>query len=395
MASRKNTVPVSEWVTRINALITKTREAIFAIGEALTRAKEQLTKKDYKELLVRLQMSQSTADNYMRIASRPIFREPTITKQLPNGVGALIDIAAWNDDDIKNAISEGVMKPNAERGTLNKWINLQYKEDYKRRPKEFHDKTVMAWEVCVDFEKWIDDFDAKFGEVIKDNDPRRNNLDRLREVLQKTADEQFDELVVIRSPIAPGGSRRKSFSRPIKRSDRVDISGSVFYESLSHIANKLKAHADLIEPLWGSPLILKFIKGINPETMKVVPGLEKYGVINVEPTIDADNFSPETLIHIGRILTSADYKEVRRKANLKKFEWSLLGVNADKISEGPELPFHNKKPTKAKNKTPSPETPKTKKTPTPEPDALYMDRHEFNAVLKKAGHNNLKKIRLG
>jgi hypothetical protein len=315
MPSRKNTVPVSEWVDRISALITKTRETVFEIGEALAQAKEQLTQKNYKELLARLPMSKSTADNYIRAASSSILRDPNITKHLPNGVGALIDVAAWKDDDIKNAIDEGVMKPDAERGTLSKWINRQYKDDYKRRPKEFHDKIVPAWEVCVDWEKWT------FGPLdeVDPDDPRsRDDLVRLKQILQKTAEEQFDQLVVIRSATASSGT----FSRRIESDAHVDITGSVFHESCNHIANKLKPHTKHIEPLWGSPIILKFIKDVLPETKKVVPGLEKYGVINVDPVIDADNFSPEILLTIGRILTSADYNCCRFKLS-RKYDFNI------------------------------------------------------------------------
>ena len=105
----KNTIPITDWVARIDAIIKKQQRTVFELGDLLNEAKAQLAKKDFLEVIKQSGLrSKSNAENYMRVASKAILRLPEVEKHLPNGTGALIDIAAWPDEEIKYAIRCGV-----------------------------------------------------------------------------------------------------------------------------------------------------------------------------------------------------------------------------------------------------------------------------------------------
>jgi hypothetical protein len=124
-AASKSDILVSEWVARIDALIKKQQQIVFEIGDLLLKAKEALSAKHFVAVIRRSGLkSKSNAENYMRVASKTILRQLDRGHNLPHGVGALIDIAAWSDEEITQARDCGALTPDATRKTLNEWIEL-------------------------------------------------------------------------------------------------------------------------------------------------------------------------------------------------------------------------------------------------------------------------------
>jgi hypothetical protein len=124
-AANKSDIPVSEWVARIDALIKRRQKTVFEIGDLLLQAKQGLKAKDFAAVIKQSRLrSKSNAENYMRVASKTVFRQPDVEKDLPSGVGALIDIAAWTDEEITRARDCGALNPDATRKTLKEWIEL-------------------------------------------------------------------------------------------------------------------------------------------------------------------------------------------------------------------------------------------------------------------------------
>jgi hypothetical protein len=126
---------VSTWVTRIDALLKKIedlreqkRRTVFEIGELLIEAKVRFDNKDFRKVVEQSGLkSKSNAENYMRVASKTILRKPEIEPHLPKSVGALIDVAAWPDEQIQVAVENKVMKPDARRNELRNWYKAVVK----------------------------------------------------------------------------------------------------------------------------------------------------------------------------------------------------------------------------------------------------------------------------
>jgi hypothetical protein len=123
------------WVERISKLTTKvrkleergTREVICQIGNALRQAREELTRNEYRRLVQTLKLgSMSTARNYRRICEKRILWSDEVKDKVPTAVGPMIDLAAWDDEEIEQAAADGVLKPDATRKELKAWRKLRH-----------------------------------------------------------------------------------------------------------------------------------------------------------------------------------------------------------------------------------------------------------------------------
>jgi hypothetical protein len=118
---------ISKFTARMRALEeTGTRDVIEQIGTALAQAHGELTRKEYRKLRLTLNLgSMSTARNYRRVCEKRILWTDGIKEHLPTSIGARIDLAAWDDEEIDEAGDAGVIKPDATRKELRDWRKLR------------------------------------------------------------------------------------------------------------------------------------------------------------------------------------------------------------------------------------------------------------------------------
>jgi hypothetical protein len=137
---------LNDWVRKIDGLIAKQRLSIFEIGDVLIKGDAELTKKDF-QTIVKLSgiKSKPTALNYMRVARREILRTAGIIEFLPTTAGTLIDLAAWENDEIRESIRQRVLHPQSERAKLRAWRQQRLQPPVERpAPKA----QVIAYIMC-------------------------------------------------------------------------------------------------------------------------------------------------------------------------------------------------------------------------------------------------------
>jgi hypothetical protein len=171
-AVTKNQRSVDEWVSSIDQMITAQRSGVFEVGDHLIQAQNELTKKKFSEVIKQSGIkSRQNAQNYMRVATRKFLRRPEIFRQLPTSVGSLIDLAAWPDKDIEEAIRQEVVRPHAERARLRKWRDQRYHPP-KKPPVDA--PVVIAYVMC---DARTYDFTRAYRLWRKFDEMRRNYLD--------------------------------------------------------------------------------------------------------------------------------------------------------------------------------------------------------------------------
>jgi hypothetical protein len=115
---------VEHWVSAIDELIGKQKRTSFEIGDLLIKAEAELAKTHFAKVVRSSGLrSKQNAHNYMRVARAKHLRKPEIFNLLPTTVGALIDLAAWSENEITQGITAGIIHPQSERKKLKKWVN--------------------------------------------------------------------------------------------------------------------------------------------------------------------------------------------------------------------------------------------------------------------------------
>lgn len=110
------------WVLAIDELIGQQKRTAFDIGDLLIGAAGKLARKTFNDVVKASGLrSKQNANNYMRVARAAHLRKPEIFPNLPTSVGALIDLAAWEDREIEFALRDGVIHPQSDRSKLRKW----------------------------------------------------------------------------------------------------------------------------------------------------------------------------------------------------------------------------------------------------------------------------------
>jgi hypothetical protein len=101
----------------------------------------------------------------MRVARDEFLRRPEIFKHLPVAVGALIDLAAWSNSEIKEAIRQKIIHPQSERAKLRQWRGALW---ILRNKKPTANAKVVGYIMCdvktYDVNR-IYDFWEKFDEI--------------------------------------------------------------------------------------------------------------------------------------------------------------------------------------------------------------------------------------
>jgi len=123
---------MSEWSDKVNdawkAAKDSVYQSVFDIGDLLNRAREELSDKEFAEMVAgSILESRSNALAYMRVARKDCLREEAIFRHLPLKVGVLIDLGCetWTRDHIVQAITEGVIHPQATRSKIQQWMEKQ------------------------------------------------------------------------------------------------------------------------------------------------------------------------------------------------------------------------------------------------------------------------------
>jgi hypothetical protein len=120
LATRINAIK-AECIDKCRASDAQKTKAFFAKGDALGKAKPQLTMKDFEEVVIAGGLgSITTADNYIRAARKRFLRENQ--DRLPRSDAAKIDMAAWTDEECNAYLLSGRMQPGTSRQEQKEWI---------------------------------------------------------------------------------------------------------------------------------------------------------------------------------------------------------------------------------------------------------------------------------
>ena len=139
---------VDEWVSVIDKLVGRQKLAVFDIGDTLVLAKGALSKKEFSKVVRDSGLkSKQNANNYMRVAQAEHLRKPDVFPHLPTSVGALIDLAAWDEGPFGEGIRTGIIHPQCQRKQLQKWLHWWYFRPPVKQPPA---KTaqVVGYIVC-------------------------------------------------------------------------------------------------------------------------------------------------------------------------------------------------------------------------------------------------------
>lgn len=164
----------AEWAQKFDALLATSRRTVFEIGEALLLAEQELSKAAFAEAIKKSGIgTKISANNYMRVAQSKVLKLPHIQKCLPTGVGALIDLAAWKQEEIVQAIKDKVLQPHAQRAQLQRWKEKNY---YRATGQaEMHEKYfptierdgIIVGYIKTNIETWTEEKKKRFVELYK------------------------------------------------------------------------------------------------------------------------------------------------------------------------------------------------------------------------------------
>jgi hypothetical protein len=123
---------MAEWTDKVNDAWKSAKksvyQSVFDIGDLLVQAKEELSDNEFSGMVTgSILESRSNALAYMRVARKDCLREEAIFRHLPLKVGVLIDLGCetWTREHIVQAITEGVINPNATRSKIQQWMEKQ------------------------------------------------------------------------------------------------------------------------------------------------------------------------------------------------------------------------------------------------------------------------------
>jgi len=127
----------NDWVEKIDGAIGNNLLAVFAVGNIIVAAKNELPKDGYRQVIARSGIkSVSTANNYKRVAEKLEFKDPDVARHLPPTVGVLIDLVKWSKEQLMRAIEEKILTPAASRKNLKKWKKETFPEPSTAKDKD-------------------------------------------------------------------------------------------------------------------------------------------------------------------------------------------------------------------------------------------------------------------
>jgi hypothetical protein len=159
---------VEDWISAIDELIGKQKRTVFEIGDLLIQAEAALPKTQFRNVLKASGLrSKQNANNYMRVARAEHLRKPKIFDHLPTTVGTLIDLAAWSERQVTEAIRTKIIHPQSERKNLRRWNHsFLFGSTVKQKPAET--ARVVGYVMCdiATYESdRIERFQEQFDEI--------------------------------------------------------------------------------------------------------------------------------------------------------------------------------------------------------------------------------------
>jgi hypothetical protein len=158
---------IQDLIEKIKASIAQQQAAAFGTCMLVAEAKK-LDPGQYEHVVKQAGLrSVSNADNYARVGNAEHLRMPDIQPHLPMSLGALIDLAAVPEEDIRKGIGEEVIHPHATRAEIALWRNDYLGKDKKKKRGGQAKKTPepdlglkLGFTVYVPGDWTIDDIEA-------------------------------------------------------------------------------------------------------------------------------------------------------------------------------------------------------------------------------------------
>lgn len=105
----------AERADRIRPHLERAAESLFAVGDELVKAKQELAHGQLGALLAELGMAPRVAQKFMTIARNPVLRNATPGSHLPTGLTVLYELARVPDEDLARAIGAGEVTSSTTR----------------------------------------------------------------------------------------------------------------------------------------------------------------------------------------------------------------------------------------------------------------------------------------
>jgi hypothetical protein len=125
------TLPRAElWADQIRIELGKTVESILETGRLLIKAKADLTHGEWGRMFDErlLPFCQETGRRYMLIARHPVISDSTHVWNLPSSWGTLYELTKIPEQNLKNALADGVITPDMQRSAVRGLMPQKTKE---------------------------------------------------------------------------------------------------------------------------------------------------------------------------------------------------------------------------------------------------------------------------
>jgi hypothetical protein len=181
---------IADYAKQINACWRRTTDSVLETAALCAEAKNSLTKDDDRKALVeKLDFSPAAFSKLVTIGECKALQSAPVKALLPPNYSIVYELAKLEDEDLKRAVSDGVVSPSMSRASLKEWMGGATKADEQdvvfgtlRIPLDYDARRKMQLE--AELEKLKAKFDFEFE---RPRDPMLEERERL--------EKRFDRLL--------------------------------------------------------------------------------------------------------------------------------------------------------------------------------------------------------
>ena len=193
---------IADYAKQINTCWRKTTDSVLETAALCAEAKNSLTKDDDRKALVdKLDFSPAAFSKLVKIGERKELQANPIKTLLPPNYSIVYELAKLEDDDLKRAVSDGVVSPSMSRASLKQWMGggatkadeqdvvfgtLRIPLDYDARKKMQLEAELEKLKAKFDFE-----FERPRDPMLEERERLEKRFDRL---LRKRARDHIRDL---------------------------------------------------------------------------------------------------------------------------------------------------------------------------------------------------------
>ncbi len=192
---------IADYAKQINACWRKTTDSVLETAALCAEAAKSLGDDDKKALVKKLDFSPAAFSKLVKIGERKELQANPIKTLLPPNYSIVYELAKLGDDDLKRAVSDGIVSPSMSRASLKEWIGggskaedlqdvvfgtLRIPQDYDARKKMQLEAELEKLKAKFDF-----DFERPRDPMLEERMRLEKRFDRL---LRKRARDHIRDL---------------------------------------------------------------------------------------------------------------------------------------------------------------------------------------------------------